>query len=246
MRFSVHNLKTVPRGFVDSGPDSGAHNGPLSSALATMFRGKLCDVVLWNRSVTIFEKDQVIYDVGEENQTFFFVQKGFVKIGSVTEDGHELIYDVRKAGDVVGELCASGQQRRDRAVALERTEVIAVPLSEVLDIVQKNRSLLQELVQICCESLSDAYDQLNTLAFSDTVHRLVRVLLRLCEQLGRSAGQRTELSAYLTQEEISQMVAASRERVSTAMNFLRNRGMLDYSYKGYLVLDLQALKNYTE
>jgi CRP-like cAMP-binding protein len=176
--------------------------------------------------VTTFEKDQVIYDVGDENQTFFFVQKGFVKVGSVTEDGHELIYDVRKAGDIVGELCASGQLRRDRAVALERTEVIAVPLGEVLDIVQKNRHLLQELVQICCESLSDAYDQLNTLAFSDTVHRLVRVLLRLGTQLGHTSGQRTELSAYLTQEEISQMVAARRERVSTAMNFLRNRGNL--------------------
>jgi hypothetical protein len=69
----------------------GARTGPLSSALATMFRGKLCDVVLWNRSVTTFEKDQVIYDIGDGNQTFFFVQKGFVKVGSVTEDGQELI-----------------------------------------------------------------------------------------------------------------------------------------------------------
>jgi CRP-like cAMP-binding protein len=211
-----------------------------------MFRGKLCDLVLSNRSVTTFEKDQVIYDVGDENQTFFFVQKGFVKVGSVTEDGHELIYDVRKAGDIVGELCASGRLRRDRAVALERTQVIAVPLDEVLDIVQKNRHLLQELVQICCESLSDAYDQLNTLAFSDTVHRLVRVLVKLGEHLGHSSGQRTELAAYLTQEEISQMVVASRERVSTAMNFLRNRGLVDYSHRGYLVLDLQALQNYAD
>src|SRR5215472_2206650 len=246
MRSGVHSPKAEPREFVDSCPNSGVRNGPLSSALATMFRGKLCDVVLWNRSVTTFEKDQVIYDVGDENQTFFFVQKGFVKVGSVTEDDHELIYDVRKAGDIVGELCASGPLRQDRAVALERTEAIAVPLGEVLDIVQKNRHLLQELVQICCESLSDAYDQLNTLAFSDTVHRLVRVLLKLGEQLGHSSGQRTELSVYLTQEEISQMVAARRERVSTAMNFLRTRGLMNYSYGGYLVLDLQALQNYAD
>jgi len=131
MRFGVRNQMTDSREFLDSAGDSGARNGPLSSALATMFRGKLCDVVLWNRSVTTFEKDQVIYDVGDENQTFFFVQKGFVKVGSVTEDGHELIYDVRKAGDIVGELCASGQRRRDRAVALERTQIIAVPLGEL-------------------------------------------------------------------------------------------------------------------
>jgi CRP-like cAMP-binding protein len=91
--------------------DSGTHHGPLSSALARTFRGKLCDVILRNRNATTFEKDQVIYDAGDENQTFFFLQKGFVKVGSITEDGHELIYDVCKAGDIVGELCASGQQR---------------------------------------------------------------------------------------------------------------------------------------
>jgi CRP/FNR family transcriptional regulator, cyclic AMP receptor protein len=226
--------------------DSGIHHGSLSSALTKTFRGKLCDAILQNRNATTFEKDQVIYDVGDENQTFFFLQKGFVKVGSITEDGHELIYDVRKAGDLVGELCASGQERQDRAVALERTEVIAVPLDEVLEIVQKNRHLLQELVQMFCESLSDAYDQLNTLASSDTVHRLVRVLLRLGTQLGHTSGQMTELSAYLTQEEISQMVVARRERVSTAMNFLRSRGIVDYSHRGYLVLDLKALQNYSD
>src|ERR1700687_2141089 len=100
--------------------DSATHNGPLSSALAGTFRGKLCDVILRNRNVTTFEKDQVIYDAADQHQTFFFLQKGFVKVGSITEDDHELIYDVRKAGDIVGELCASGQQRQDRAVALER------------------------------------------------------------------------------------------------------------------------------
>jgi CRP-like cAMP-binding protein len=134
---------------MDSTAESGTHNGPLSSALSKSFRGKFCDVILRNRSVITFEKDQVIYDVGDENPTFFFLQRGSVKVGGITEDGHELIYDVRKAGDIVGEICASGQQRQDRAVALERTEVIAVPLDEVLDIVQKNRDLLQELVQIC-------------------------------------------------------------------------------------------------
>jgi hypothetical protein len=34
--------------------DSATHNGPLSSALARTFRGKLCDVTLRNRGVAIF------------------------------------------------------------------------------------------------------------------------------------------------------------------------------------------------
>jgi hypothetical protein len=50
--------------------DLGTHHGPLSSALARTFRGKLCDVILRSRTVTTFEKDQVIYDGGDENQMF--------------------------------------------------------------------------------------------------------------------------------------------------------------------------------
>lgn len=224
--------------------DTGTRHAALSSALATIFRGKLCDVVLRNRSAMTFDKDQVIYDVGDGNNSFFFLQTGFVKVGTITEDGRELIYDVRKSGDIVGELCASDQPRQDRAVALEQTEVITVPLDEVLEIVQKNRDLLRQLVQVFCASLSDAYDQLNSVAFGDTVHRLVRVLVKLGKQLGRRSGQSTEISTYLTQEEISQMVAVRRERISTAMNFLRDRGLVDYSRHGHLVLDLKALENY--
>ena len=224
--------------------DMGTRHAALSSALATIFRGRLCDVVLRNRSAVTFDKDQVIYDIGDGNQSFFFLRSGFVKVGTITEDGRELIYDVRKGGDIVGELCASDQPRQDRAVALEQTEVIAVPLDEVLEIVQKNRDLLRQLVQVFCASLSDAYDQLNSVAFSDTVHRLVRVLVRLGKQLGRRSDQSTEISTYLTQEEISQMVAVRRERISTAMNFLRDRGLVDYSRHGHLILDLKALESY--
>ena len=102
----------------------------LSSALAVIFRGKLCVVVLRNRPVTTFEKDQVLYNGGDKDQTLFFLRSGFVKVGTITLDGHELIYDVRKGGDVVGELCASENPRQDRAVAFEQTQAIAAELIE--------------------------------------------------------------------------------------------------------------------
>src|SRR5579864_99351 len=229
---------------MDLSAELGISPSPLSSALSGIFRGRLCDVLLRNRATTSLAKGAVIYDLGDEKQTLFFIRSGFIKVGTITEDGHELIYDVRKVGDIVGELCASGQPRQDRAVALEQVEVIPVPLEDVLEVIQKNRDLLRQLVQVFCNSLSDAYDQLNSLAFSDVVHRLVRVLLKLGGQLGRNSDKGTEISAYLTQEEISQMVAVRRERVSTAMNFLRHRGMIDYSNRGYLVLNLKALENY--
>ena len=227
------------------GDDFGIRQASLSSALASVFRGKFCDAILPNRQATIFQKGNVIYDVGEKNRTFFFLLSGFVKVGTITPDGHELIYDVRKGGDVVGELCASQNDRPDRAVALEDTEAVPVPYEEVMKVMQKQPGLLDRLVELFCRALTEAYEQVNILAVDDTLHRLVKALLRLAAKIGHRSGQMVEIATYLTQEEISQMVAARRERVSTALNFLRRRGMVRYSHHGYLTLDTKALENYS-
>lgn len=226
--------------------DFAIRQAAISSALSGLFRGKFCDAILPNRRVTTFEKNDVIYDVGEDDRRFFFLLSGFVKVGTITRDGHELIYDVRKGGDVVGELCASQNERPDRAIALEDTKVIPVPYDDVMEVMRKHPDLLERLVKLFCLALIEAYEQVNVLAVDDIVHRLVKALLRLAVKIGHQSGHVVEIPTYLTQEEISQMVAARRERVSTALNFLRRRGMVRYSNHGYLTLDVRALENYSK
>jgi len=217
----------------------------VSTALVSVFRGRFCDAILPNRETVTFKKKEVIYEMGEKERTFFFLQDGFVKVGAITSDGHELIYDVRKGGDVVGELCASEPRRPDRAVALEQTGAIPVPFDDVMEVVRKQPDLLARLVDVFCRALSEAYAQVNTLAVDDTVHRLGKVLLKLAAKIGQSSGPEIEIPTYLTQEEIAQMVAVRRERISTALNFLRRRRMIAYTTHGHLVLNVKALENYS-
>ena len=225
--------------------DDSVSQAAVSTALISVFRGKFCDAIMPNRQRTTFQKDAVIYDVGDKERTFYFLQDGFVKVGTITSDGHELIYDVRKGGDVVGELCASEALRPDRAVALEQTEAIPVPFQDVMEVVRKQPDLLARLVDVFCRALSEAYAQVNTLAVDDTVHRLSKVLLKLAAKIGQNSGLQVEIPTYLTQEEIAQMVAVRRERISTALNFLRRKRMIHYTNHGHLVLNVKALENYS-
>ena len=107
------------------------YEASLSSALTTVFRGSFCDAILPGRASVTFKRDEVLYELGAEDRIFFFIRSGFIKIGTLTQDGREIIYDVRKEGGVAGELCACQSVRRDRAVALEPSEVIAVPYCEM-------------------------------------------------------------------------------------------------------------------
>jgi CRP-like cAMP-binding protein len=223
--------------------ESELQRASVSCALVAIFRGKLCETLLQNRDVFSAAKGSAIYDVGDVERSFFFLRSGVVKVGAITDGGREVIYDLRKEGDVIGELCVCNTPRRDRAVALETTELIAVPYEEILTNLQQNRDALREILDGICRALSSAYDQLSLLASGGTLDRLVKVLLRLAKQFGRPSGEFVEIDAYFTQEEISQMMASSREKVSVALNLLRDRGMVQYSRGGHLLLDVNALEN---
>jgi len=223
--------------------DSIDRQAAVSTALISIFRGRFCDLILPNRKTTTFKKDDVIYNMGDEGRNFFFLQSGFVKVGAITTDGREVIYDVRRGGDVIGELCATEQVRPDRAVALEQTDAIAVPFAEIMDILRRKPELISILIDVFSKSLKEAYSQVNMLALDDTVHRLIKILVGLATKIGRRSGSLVEIPTYLTQEEIACMAAARRERISTALNTLRRQRMVHYSPRGHLVINVDALES---
>jgi CRP-like cAMP-binding protein len=224
--------------------DTVSRMAALSSALVPIFRGRFCDILLPNRSARTYSKDEVIYELGDKERILFFIRHGVVKTGTITDHGREIIYDLRKDGDVVGELCALELVRHDRAIAVERTEAVPIAFDEVVDVLAKHPTLLRDFVGIFCSALSEAYEQVNRLAVDDVMHRLINVLQTLASKLGRPLGEFVEIATYLTQEELSQMVVARRERVSTALNSLRRRGIAQYSGRGHLLLDTRALEAY--
>lgn len=220
-----------------------ARQAAVSTALLSVFRGRFCDAVLPGRKTTTFNKNDVIYNVGDRNRTLFFLQNGFVKVGAITSSGHEVIYDVRKEGDVVGELCASELERPDRAIALERTEAISVPFQEIRGILMTRPDLMTAMIDVFSRALKEAYAQINTLASDSIVQRLAKILVSLASKIGQHSNSLIEIPTYLTQEEIAQMVVARRERISTALNFLRRQGIVQYTARGHLMIDLRRLES---
>ena len=222
-------------------PANPLRDASLASALAGIFRGRFCDILLRDRIAAPFAEGAVIYELGETQRALWFVRRGVVRIGTISADGREIIYDVRKQGDVVGELCAFEPVRRDRAVVVEQADLVPVALHEALDALAHNPAALQDLVEVFGGALAEAYDQLSSLAHDDLMLRLLKTLRSLANKLGEAHGELVEIATYLTQDELAQMVKARRERVSTALNVLRQRGIVQYSQRGRLRVDMRAL-----
>ncbi|HJY39167.1 MAG TPA: helix-turn-helix domain-containing protein, partial [Steroidobacteraceae bacterium] len=112
---------------------------------------------------------------------------------------------------------------------------------DALDALARHPAALQDLVAVFGGALAEAYDQLSSLAHDDLMRRVEKTLRSLANKLGEARGELVEIATYLTQDELAQMVMARRERVSTALNLLRQRGVVQYSPRGKLRVDLRAL-----
>jgi carbon storage regulator CsrA len=211
-----------------------------SAALSQVFR--LCESVLQTRVARTFARGEPLYEIGDPARTLFLILSGVVRIGTASPFGREFIHHVRKDGEVVGELCAIEAVRRERAVALEKTEAIPIGLEEFVSSLTQQPALLREVLNLLCGEVAEAYDQLHRIADDSVLQGLIRVLRSLASTLGETSGRLVEIPAYLTQDELCQMVGARREQVSTALNSLRRRGLVHYTKRGHLFLDLPALE----
>ena len=222
--------------------DSISHPIATWGAPAAVFRGRSCQSLLQARVARSFEEDEVLYEVGDTARVVFFIRKGIVKTGTATGLGREIIYHLRKDGEVVGELCLLDAVRRERAVAIEKTEAVLVDSDEIVTPLARQPAMLGDVLTALCRGLAEAHDQVNRMADDSVSQGLTKVLRDLALKLGQQSGKLVEITTYLTQEELSQMVGARRERVSTALNVLRRRGLVQYTARGHLLLDVAALE----
>jgi hypothetical protein len=127
-------------------------------------------------------------------------------------------------------------------VAVEHTDALAVPFQGVMELLLKRDRCAAGCPLPCAQRSLCASEYL---AIDNTVHRLMKVLIGLAIKLGQRSGPLVEIPTYFTQEEIAQMAAARRERISTALNSLRRQGLVQYSIRGHLALNVTALESHS-
>jgi CRP/FNR family transcriptional regulator, cyclic AMP receptor protein len=214
-------------------------------ALSRLFRGKLCDQ-LSSQSGRRFASGQFIYLRGDPAQSVYFLREGLVRSSIITQNGQEVIIAVYKRGEVFGELCLCSGERREQATAMEPTEVVEIQLAELIARLQSDRQKLFEFIANVCHHLAGAYDQIQVIAVEKTPARVARQLLQLAVEFGKPTTAGIEIGPYIRQEELAQMVGATREVVSLCLNHLRASGSIRYYRKGRITVIPKALEDYLQ
>jgi CRP/FNR family cyclic AMP-dependent transcriptional regulator len=182
---------------------------------------------------TEYSKGQMIYGSDSSPRNIYLVVKGTVGISHTAIDGTEVLLEIIRPDELFGESAfLEANRRTERAEAIERSEVMTWPISDMEDLVTKRPRLAVALLQVLAQRNAEYTRRIESFAIDSIERRLARSLLRFSERLGTQEEGGSVSMMPLTQQMLSQYVGTTREIVSHHMNRFRKSGYVSYSRRG--------------
>ena len=189
-----------------------------------------------------YPRGTTIFDEGEPGDRLYIITSGKIKLARHAPDGRENLLTVMGPSDMFGELSIFDPgPRTSSAVCV--TEVTAATMnSEMLkQWVADHPSIAQQLLRVLARRLRRTNANLADLIFTDVPGRVAKTLLQLANRFGVQEGSALRENHDLTQEEIAQLVGASRETVNKALATFAHRGWIRLEGKSVLIVDTEHL-----
>ncbi len=187
-------------------------------------------------------KGNMIFSQGEHGDSLYIVMSGKVKLGRKTRDGRENMLAVFGPSDLCGELSVFDPgPRTSNAVALTDARLAHLRQASLLPWIAERPQIAEQLLRVLARRLRRTNDMLADLIFTDVPGRVAKHLLLLAQRFGLREGAALRVTHDLTQEELAQLVGASRETVNKALADFASRGWLRLEGKSVVILDPERL-----
>jgi CRP/FNR family transcriptional regulator, cyclic AMP receptor protein len=192
---------------------------------------------------TRLRRGEVLFHEGDTGDKLFIVTEGKVKLGKSSSDGRENLLAILGPGQMFGELSLFDPGPRSATVTAV-TDCVMQSLShdELLEWLTGRPAVARGLLAQLGSRLRKANDVVADLVFSDVPGRVAKALLDLASRFGRTADDGVHVHHDLTQEELAQLVGASRETVNKALADFASRGWLRLEPRSVVILDSDRLR----
>ncbi|MBA2640177.1 MAG: Crp/Fnr family transcriptional regulator [Nocardioidaceae bacterium] len=189
-------------------------------------------------------RGDILFREGDSGDRLYLVVDGKVKLGRSSPDGRENLLAVLGPGQMFGELSLFDPGPRS-ATATAVTDVTMGSLGhdELSPWLTGHPDVARGLLHQLAARLRRTNEVVGDLVFSDVPGRVAKALLDLSSRFGRKADDGVHVHHDLTQEELAQLVGASRETVNKALADFANRGWLRLEPRSVVLVDLERLRH---
>jgi CRP/FNR family transcriptional regulator, cyclic AMP receptor protein len=189
-----------------------------------------------------FARRWTVFAEGEPADRLYIIISGKVKVSHRSPDGREHLLAIMGPQDMFGELSVFDDGPRT-ASATTLTEVRAVSLDRdtLRGWMADRPEVAEQLLRVLARRLRRTNTKLTDQICTDVPGRVAKQLLLLAQQFGTREGDALRVALDLTQEEIAQLVGASREATNQALGTFADRGWIQSESHTMLILDAENL-----
>ena len=189
-----------------------------------------------------FSPRQQIYGEGEVGDYLYILTSGKVKLGKRSPDGRSHLLAVVGPSEMFGELSIFDPgPRTASATALTEVDVVTMDRDVFRAWVADRPEIAERLLRVLARRLRRTDDDLAALVFTDVGSRVAKQLLRLAHRFGVRENGAIRVTHHLTQEEIAQLIGASRETVNKVIAGFAQRGWIRLDGKTFLIVESESL-----
>ncbi|OFP34351.1 CRP-like cAMP-activated global transcriptional regulator GlxR [Corynebacterium sp. HMSC071B10] len=214
-------------------------------AKAGIFQGvdaEAVDTLINEMETVTFARGTTIFDEGEPGDRLYIIVDGKVKLARHAPDGRENLLSVMGPSDMFGELSIFDPGPRTSSAVCVTDVTAATMDSEMLkDWIAQHPEISQQLLRVLARRLRRTNASLADLIFTDVPGRVAKTLLQLANRFGVQEGGALRVNHDLTQEEIAQLVGASRETVNKALATFAHRDWIKLEGKSVLIVNTEHL-----
>lgn len=188
-------------------------------------------------TVVRLAKGQVLFTEGERGDRLYVVEEGKVKLGTTSSDGRDTLLAVVGPGEMIGELSLFDPgPRTATATALTDTVLRGLGHDALRPWLVGRPEVAEPLLKALAQRLRRTNEQMSDLVFSDVPGRVAKALIDLGERFGVPTADGLQVTHDMTQEELAQLVGASRETV--------NKALADFAHRGWIKLESRSVTIY--
>ncbi|ROR73197.1 CRP-like cAMP-binding protein [Bogoriella caseilytica] len=214
-------------------------NIPLFEALEDQDKAELRALM----TETTVRRGETLFTEGDPGDRLYIIVEGKMKLGHTAPDGRENLLAVLGPGELLGELTLFDPgPRSGTATAVGLTELLSLEHDALMGFIERRPALAKHMLRELARRLKRTNEALADLVFSDVPGRVAKALLDLAERFGKQTDQGVHVPHDLTQEELAQLVGASRETVNKSLAEFVHRGWIRLEGRAVLLLDVERLK----
>jgi CRP/FNR family cyclic AMP-dependent transcriptional regulator len=187
-------------------------------------------------------KGNILFAEGDEGDHLYVILEGKLKLGTSSGDGRENLLSILGPGEMFGELSLFDPgPRTSTATAVTDAKLLTLSHDKLIPWLRQNPDVALHLLARLSQRLRRTNEAVGDLVFSDVPGRVAKALIDLGERFGKTTDEGLVVNHDLTQEELAQLVGASRETVNKALADFAGRNWLKLDGRSVLITDLERL-----